>query len=566
MTSLLTFRFNPPLSSPPIVTGISVLTTTDGGYTYTTTEQPTQIGGLNNTSNLRSVENIPTSVVTLNNLAFNGCTNLSSITLPSSITTIGQQAFDGCSSLSSVTLGNSLTTIGSYAFRGCPITSITFPNTLTTIQYAAFQNAQITSLTIPANLTTINGAFIGMSKITNFIVDSSNPSYSSINGNLYNKNGTILVKYAVGKPEATIVIPNGVTTIDSYAFSSTTSLFSITFPTSITTISSNALAESSLRSITIPSTVTSFGSSVFQSCYYLTSVTLLNSLTSIPNGTFTNCALQSFTFPNGITSIGSAAFQNCSFLKSIIIPVGVTSISGYAFGGCNSLKQITIPSTVTSINTMAFTDLPFPINVYTDNLDNSNAVYTYFTSNYTSEQVKISFSPLPIIPCFNKDTKILTINGYVPIQDLRKGDLVKTINNEFIPINMIGCKPITNSNDDILPNRLFKCSNENYPEIIEDLYITGLHSILVDELTQEQEANVFELFGKKFVTDNKYRLPVFIDNRAKLHEESGEYTIYHIALDHEHELMNYGIYANGLLVETCCIKYLKEHSNMDLIE
>jgi hypothetical protein len=131
---------------------------------------------------------------------------------------------------------------------------------------------------------------------------------------------------------------------------------------------------------------------------------------------------------------------------------------------------------------------------------------------------------------------------------------------------MIGCKTISNSSDDILPNRLFKCSNENYPEIIEDLYITGLHSILVDELTQEQEANIVELFGKKFVTDNKYRLPIFIDKKAKLHEEAGEYTIYHIALDNEHELMNYGIYANGLLVETCCIKYLKDLSNMTLIE
>jgi hypothetical protein len=353
MTSLLTFRFNPPLSSPPTVAGISVLTTTDGGYTYTTTEQPTEIGGFNSTFNLRSVENIPTSVLTLNNLAFNGCTNLSSITLPSSITTIGPAALAGTS---------------------------------------------ITKITIPSN----------------------------------------------------------------------------------------------------------------------------------------------------VTSIGVFAFENC-----------------------RNLSKITIPSTVTGINNNAFPNIANPATVYTSPLDNTNPVYTYFStaSNFSAGQViNMTLPPLPIIPCFKSDTKILTINGYFPIQDLRKGDLVKTINHEFVPINMIGCKTITNSNDDILPNRLFKCSNENYPEITEDLYITGLHSILVDELTQEQEANVFELFGKKFVTDNKYRLPVFIDNRAKLHEESGEYTIYHIALDHEHELMNYGIYANGLLAETCSIKYLKELSNMNLIE
>ena len=51
--------------------------------------------------------------------------------------------------------------------------------------------------------------------------------------------------------------------------------------------------------------------------------------------------------------------------------------------------------------------------------------------------------------------------------------------------------------------------------------------------------------------------------RAKVYEVPGEYTIYHVALENEDNYMNYGIYANGLLVETCSKRYLKELSGME---
>jgi hypothetical protein len=61
-------------------------------------------------------------------------------------------------------------------------------------------------------------------------------------------------------------------------------------------------------------------------------------------------------------------------------------------------------------------------------------------------------------------------------------------------------------------------------------------------------------------------LPACVDERAKPYEKAGSHTIYHIALEHDDYYMNYGIYANGLLVETCSKRYLKELSNMILIE
>jgi hypothetical protein len=56
-----------------------------------------------------------------------------------------------------------------------------------------------------------------------------------------------------------------------------------------------------------------------------------------------------------------------------------------------------------------------------------------------------------------------------------------------------------------------------------------------------------------------------IDERAEPWNSEGEYTIWHFALENEEEKYNYGVYANGLLVETCSIFFLKNKSNMTFV-
>jgi hypothetical protein len=118
-------------------------------------------------------------------------------------------------------------------------------------------------------------------------------------------------------------------------------------------------------------------------------------------------------------------------------------------------------------------------------------------------------------------------------------------------------------------DQLYKCCQDQYPELLEDLIITGCHSILVDNfIDEEQKEKVIKVNGKGkiYVTDYKYRLPACCDPRASVYEHKGIYTVYHLALDNDDYYMNYGIYANGLLVETTSKRYLKEVSNMTLIE
>jgi hypothetical protein len=176
----------------------------------------------------------------------------------------------------------------------------------------------------------------------------------------------------------------------------------------------------------------------------------------------------------------------------------------------------------------------------------------------------------PAAPCFLEGSKILCqvdgVEKYVPVEELRKDMLVKTSLDGFKKVVLIGKGGIQNPGTDArIENRLYRCSPEQYPVLTENLFITGCHSILEFPITEVQKEETIKRLGKLFVTDKKYRLMACVDERAEPWNSEGRYTIYHFALEHTDDAMNYGVYANGgLLVETCSIRSLKNRSNMQL--
>jgi len=180
--------------------------------------------------------------------------------------------------------------------------------------------------------------------------------------------------------------------------------------------------------------------------------------------------------------------------------------------------------------------------------------------------------PPSTLPCFKEGVKILSLNKnlaeeYIPIENLRKGDLIKSFKHGYKAIDMIGKREIFHpASKERVKNQLYECGKENYSDIFEPLIMTGCHSILVDLLTQEQGEKTMEDFGRIFMTDDKIRLMTFLDEKASVYEVPGTYTIYHLALENDDYYGNYGIYANGLLVESCSKRYLLEHSGMEMIE
>ena len=171
-----------------------------------------------------------------------------------------------------------------------------------------------------------------------------------------------------------VVIPDGITQIDDYAFELCTQLKTVMIPGSVTSIGDDAFYGCyRLTSITLPNSVTYIGDRAFSGCDSLTSITIPSSVTIIGERTFSYCdKLTSITIPNSVTIIGSAAFRECGSLASITIGSGVTSIGEEAFYNCGSLTSITIGSGVMSIGDSAFDGC---INLKNISVDKNNPNY-----------------------------------------------------------------------------------------------------------------------------------------------------------------------------------------------
>jgi hypothetical protein len=239
---------------------------------------------------------IDNGVTSIGKYAFYNCSGLTSVTIPESVTSIGESAFERCTGLKSVTIGNSVTSIGREAFSYC--------SGLTKAQFASIESL--------CNIS--------------FGDNSANPlSYAKH-------------LYIGGQEVKDVVIPESVTSINRYAFSSCSGLKSVTIPNSVTSIGENAFSYCScLKSVTIPNSVTSIGYCAFYSCSGLTSITI----------------------PESVTSIGGYAFSYCSGLTSVSIPESVTSISRYAFSYCSGLKSVTcLAESIPTMGTNVFYNVP----------------------------------------------------------------------------------------------------------------------------------------------------------------------------------------------------------------
>ena len=160
-----------------------------------------------------------------------------------------------------------------------------------------------------------------------------------------------------------LVIPNGVTSIGSYAFRDCTSLTSATIGNGVTSIGINAFYNcTSLISIEIPDSVTSINNQAFDNCTSLTSVTIGNGVMSIGSYAFRNCiSLASITIPDSVTSIGHSTFYNCQSLASITIGNSVTLIKDFAFASCSNCLEYDF-SNCTSVPSLQGTNVFDQIN------------------------------------------------------------------------------------------------------------------------------------------------------------------------------------------------------------
>ena len=304
-------------------------------------------------SSLTSIT-IPNSVTSIGSSAFYDCSALTSITIPNSVTSIGEYAFNGCSSLSSVVWNAKNYPDSDYSDRpfddiSSQITSFTFGNEVEHIPaYLCYGMDNLTSITIPNSVTSIRyGAFEGCSSLTSVVWNAKNlQDFEYLNANPFYDIRSQITSFTFGNEVehipanlcygmnnlTSITIPNSVTSIGEFAFNGCSS---------ITTPVYNAhcfayMPTSYKGAYIIPDGIKQIAGGAFSSCSSLTSVTIPNSVTSIGKGAFEACSsLTYLSIPNSVKYAeeddyenGFSSILNCYNLKTLIAPADFFGVDG----------------------------------------------------------------------------------------------------------------------------------------------------------------------------------------------------------------------------------------------
>lgn len=213
-----------------------------------------------------------------------------SYTIPSGVITISPDAFEDNRNLEKVVIPNSVVCIGFQAFNGCNLTSVDISDGVKIIADEAFHNCNLSSVNIPASVKVIGKKAFEYCPLLNIDVDKNNTNFSSIDGVLFNKELTTILKYPSAKIQTTYVIPDSVTKIGDRAFSSCEFLTDVTIPNKVYKIGDYAfLGCSSIKSIVLPESVTTIGEGAFYNSTGLTTVTLSNFIEKIHTNAFSGC-------------------------------------------------------------------------------------------------------------------------------------------------------------------------------------------------------------------------------------------------------------------------------------
>lgn len=291
--------------------------------------------------------NIPKSVVTIEQYAFNKCTAATKVYFMSgaALTSIGDYAFQGMSNVTDFAIYNatSLSTIGGYAFKECPsFSSITLPASVTSIGSTAF--ASCTALGAADGYANFKGTLEQWAQIS-FVNSESNPAYVAKKLKI---NNTLVTECSLNVP------------VSGYAFRNNLAITSLTLGSGCTSVGSFAFGGCTnlTGTLTIPSALTTIGNNAFSGCTGYTAIDLMGA--------------------TGLTTIQSGAFDGMTGVSGILyIPASVTSVASMALRNMTGLSKIFAnPTTAPSgTNSSSFTNITSkPLYVLTA------AAYTSYTT------------------------------------------------------------------------------------------------------------------------------------------------------------------------------------------
>ena len=306
-------------------------------------------------------------------MRYSGTPYSGNFTVPSTVT-YGGQTYD-------------VVALGEYAFYYATLSGVTIPSSVTRIKTKCFlfSNGPAT-LTIPASVTQIDDLAIAARNNTAIDVDGDNPCYCTIDGMLFSKDSTTLVRCPMGMG-GTIALPQATQHVGRYAFAYCMSLTGVTLHEGISSLGYGAFMFANLLdNVVIPASVTHIGANLFARCtaldnlsvasgnshYYMDGMMILSAggdtLVSchrsadtlqlpatlrVVGGVCGNTNVRYVNIPDGATTIDENAFEN-STLASIDMPGSLSFIDEYAFNYCTSLTHVGLPPTLDTMGTGCF--------------------------------------------------------------------------------------------------------------------------------------------------------------------------------------------------------------------
>ncbi|MBR4656144.1 MAG: leucine-rich repeat domain-containing protein, partial [Oscillospiraceae bacterium] len=226
-------------------------------------------------------------------------------------------------------------------------TAYAIPGSVTRIGPVAFDlNYYLEELRIPASVSEIGpSSFRNDTALQRITVDAANPSYKDLDGILFTKDGTELVKFPASHPAADYSIPAGVVTTGTSAFTNCSGLRTVSLPASLLSLGDPFASCSGLTQITVDAANPNYKD--MDGVLYTRDGTTLLRYPAAKEGT-------AYSVPAGVVTVGSSAFMNSTGLQEVVLPEGVKTIGIQAFYGCTGLSRLSLPKSLSRVDMFAF--------------------------------------------------------------------------------------------------------------------------------------------------------------------------------------------------------------------
>ena len=347
--------------------------------------------------------NIP--VTSIGESAFLGDT-LKSVVIPNTVEYIGEKAFFLCDELTIITFGNSIKSIAYCAFGDCynlekvdylasledwcditfeeinanpiylnaklhlegiELVELVIPNSITEMKdYAFFGYNYLTNVYIGESIVNIGErVFDNCDNLISIVVDDKNKHYCDIDGNLYTKDGSCLIQYAIGKKAESFIIPSMVKSIGISSFNSAFTLKSIEIPDDIEYIGDYAFGRSNSLSYNTKNNIEYLGNARNP---YVVAVNVVDK------------TLSQYTIEEGCRFIYNDAFRECEQMVNVMIPATVKGVGTRAFYSCRSLASVVIPESVSFIGDDALSNCAdlVRVTIKNPNVEIGGRLFNYF--------------------------------------------------------------------------------------------------------------------------------------------------------------------------------------------